>query len=580
MAVTATSSTTPTLSSPGIGSGLDINGLVSKLMAVESQPLTALQNKTASFQAKLSAYGTLKGALSSLQTAAQAMTTTAKLTAFSASSADTTVLAASADSSATSGSYSIAVGNLADSQKLRSTTGITSTAQFADGTLTLDFGSYGTGATLAGGVPTGTAQITSGTLLINGVDITTSVDGTDAVDQGAKIAAAINNASISNVTATADAATGAVTLTSTNGAAIAITGTAPDVAGLTGGTTAASPTFTADSSRSKTLTINSANNTIQGVRDAINGANFGVTASIVTGTDGSHLVISSNSSGAANGLRITVNQTGTTPADGAALTTLAYDASGVGPSAMDRTATAQDASLTVDGLSVTSASNVVTGAIQGLTINLAKANSTTTLTVSKSVSAAYGAIQSFVSAYNTLNTQIKSATAFDATTGTASTLTGDSTTRTIQAQLRSILNQAVSGAPSGSSTLSDFGISFQKDGSLAVDGTKLSTALNDPNKDVTKLFASGGYAVQINTAIGSMLDTGGLLAGRTAGINTSITAISRQSDALSLRLATIQKNYLAQFNKLDTLLSSMSATSTYLTQQLASIAAITKQSNA
>jgi flagellar hook-associated protein 2 len=580
MAVTATGST-PTLTSAGIGSGLDVNGLVSKLMTVESLPLTALTNKTASYQASLTAYGSLQGALSSLQTAAQAMSTTAKLTAFSTTVADTTIFAASADSSASAGSHNITVTSLAQAQSVRTATGVTSATSFALGSVTLDFGTYGTGATVVGGVPTSTTQIASGSLLINGVDITTTVDGTDVVDQGAKIADAINAAKIPNVTAAADPLTGKVSLTSANSTAIAITGTDTASSGFSVGTNNAfaTNTFAADSTRSKTLTIDSSNNTLQGMRDTINGANFGVTASIVTGTDGSHLVVSSNSSGAANALRITVSQLGGTPTGSAALTSLAYDASGVAPSAMTSLATGQDASLTVDGLAVNSASNVVTSAIQGMTLNLSKAG-TTTLGVAKSVSTAYSAIQTFVSAYNAVNTQIKTSTAFDATTGTASVLTGDATTRTIQAQLRNILNQAVSGAPSGSSTLSDFGISFQKDGSLAVDSTKLSTALNNPNKDVTKLFASGGLAVQINTSITSMLNTGGLLAGRTAGISTSMQAITKQSAALQVRLATIQKNYLAQFNALDTMLSSMSSTSSYLTQQFTSMAAITNQTKA
>jgi flagellar hook-associated protein 2 len=146
--------------------------------------------------------------------------------------------------------------------------------------------------------------------------------------------------------------------------------------------------------------------------------------------------------------------------------------------------------------------------------------------------------------------------------------------------LRKILNTAVSGAPSGSSTLADFGISYLKDGNgaLTVDATKLSTALNDPNKDVTKLFASGGLAVQMNTAIGGILNKGGLLTGRTDGITSSMQAITKQSAALQVRLATIQKNYLAQFNKLDSMLSSMNSTSTYLTQQFTNMAAITNQS--
>lgn len=185
-----------------------------------------------------------------------------------------------------------------------------------------------------------------------------------------------------------------------------------------------------------------------------------------------------------------------------------------------------------------------------------------------------------VTAFNAVNTQIKNATAYNATTNTPSTLTGDSTTRTIQSQLRDMFNTPVSGAPGGSSTLDDFGISFQADGSLAVDSTKLSTALNDPNKDVSKLFASSGsvtgYASQTNTLVTSMLGTGGLLGGRTAGINSSMQDITKQETALNLRLATIQKNYTAEFNNLDSMLSDMSSTSSYLTQQFASLASMTK----
>lgn len=575
MAVTATGSSTPTLTSAGIGSGLDVNGLVSKLMSVESLPVTALNNKTASYQTQLSAYGTISSALSTLQTAAQAMSTTARMTAYSASIADTTVLAASADSTASAGSHTIVVTSLAQAQSVRTATGVTSTALSGTGSLTLDFGNYGQGAKVAGTAPVGTTALTTGTLSINGVDITTATDGTDAATQGANIAAAINAAKISNVTAKADANTGAISLTSTNGTAITIAGTAPESAGFTAGSTPGTSTlFYADSTRSSKIAITNSNNTISGIRDAINAANVGVTASVVSGADGSHLVINSNSSGASNALRITATQTGAPVSTGPALSSFAYDASTGGTTSMTKLADASDANLTVDGLAVTSASNVVTSAIQGMTLNLSKAGSTT-LTVAKSVSSVMTSVQSFVTAYNAVNTQIRNATSFDATTGTASTLTGDSTTRTILNQLRSILNTRISSAPSGSQVLSDFGITFQKDGSLAVDSTKIATALNDPNKDVTKLFASGGLAVQLNTSIGNMLTSGGLLAGHTAGINTQMQAITKQIASLNVHLAVVQKNYLKQFTNLDAMISSMTATSTYLTQQFATLAKTT-----
>lgn len=491
-----TSSNTPTLSTPGLGSGLDVTGLVSKLMSVENQPLNALNSKQASYQATLTAYGLLQGTLSGLQTAAQALATPASFAPMKASVADATTLSAVADSTSSAGSYNIEVDTLAVAQKLRAATGVASTTQFAAGTLTLDFGTY------------------------------------------------------------------------------------------------SDTSFTADTNRTKTITISNSNNTLTGIRDAINGANAGVSASIVSdGTaTGSRLVIASNSTGAANAVRVSVNQTGTAPSGGSDLSIFAYDASGQNASAMSRTATATDATLKVDGMSVTSSSNVVSGAIQGVTLTLSKTTGTgvtTALTLSKDNSTVQSAIASFVKAYNSVNSQIKSATAYDAANNKAATLTGDATTRTIQSELRAIFSKAVTNAPSGAATLADIGVTFQKDGSLAIDSTKLSTALANPNVDVSKIFASSttngttvtGYAKQVDSLVSSMLGIGGLLAGRQAGVNTAISSITKQKDAMGIRLAAIQKNYLSQFTALDSMLSSMNNTSTYLTQQLDSLASLTKAAN-
>jgi flagellar hook-associated protein 2 len=131
------------LSSPGLATGLDVNNIISKLMELERLPLTRLATKETAFQAKISAYGALKSALSSLNTAVKALAATDAFTNKSASVSDTTVLAASASSTAAAGSYDIAVTQLAKAHTIHTnvdyrTLGIPDT--FDTGTLRITIG--------------------------------------------------------------------------------------------------------------------------------------------------------------------------------------------------------------------------------------------------------------------------------------------------------------------------------------------------------------------------------------------------------------------------------------------------------
>lgn len=379
------------LSSTGLGSGLDIEGLVTKLMAIERQPLTALAKKEAAFQAKITAYGTLKSGLSTFQTAFSSLTTASTFNTLKGTVADTSVASVTADSSAVAGSYSLEVTTLAVAQKLKTSGTYTDkTSTFGSGTLTIDFGTYGVGS------------------------------------------------------------------------------------------------FTPNSDKSsKTITINSSQNTLTGVRDAINAAGAGVTASIVNDGSGYRLMITSNDTGLENELRI--QTTGS-------LSALAYDESGVLTSNMTQSQTAIDAALTFDGLSITSASNTLTDTLSGVTINLLKTNSgsPTTLTVSRDTSNVTSLIKNFVTAYNTLKSSLNTLTGYNAETKAAGTLQGDATALSVLSQLRSVFNTPLQNSGSGFTSLSDVGISFKKDGTLTLDTTKLSTALADTTKNVAGLFSTLG----------------------------------------------------------------------------------------
>lgn len=489
------------LSSPGVGSGLDVKTLVSQLMAFERAPITLLDKKEASFQAKLSSFGSLKSSLASLQTAAKALSTPEKFSPMKASVADATTLSASAGATAVAGSYEVEVKSLAQSQKLMmsasaggGTEGYAATSTVVGtGTITIDFGTY----------------------------------------------------------------------------------TAPEAPATTPGF-AVNP----DKPDAKTIVIGSGNNTLAGIRDAINAANAGVSASIINdgSTNGFRLSLTSTDTGARNAMRISVaDATGD-------LAQLNYDPSSAAPEAnrLTENVAAKDAVIKVDNVTITKQSNTITDAIQGVTLNLAKTmpeGTTTKITLTRDTSNVKTAVEGFVKAYNDTNKALRDATAYDASTGKAAVLAGDSTVRSIQDQLRGLFSTPLAGAPAGMTMLSDVGITFQKDGSLAIDEAKFGKALADPAKDLGKLFSSSGgvkgYAWQVDVATGKILSPVGTLANRTSNINDSIKSLGIRRDAINTRLVGVEQRYRDQFAALDSLVASMTTTSTFLAQQLANLPKIT-----
>jgi len=334
-------------------------------------------------------------------------------------------------------------------------------------------------------------------------------------------------------------------------------------------------TFTPGTAVPQTVTIDAANNTLQGIRDAINAANVGVTASIIN--DGSatpyRLVLTSNNSGVQNSMRIAVSGN----PDIASL--LAHDPAGT--QALSERATASDATFSVDGIAITKPSNTVADAIGGVTLTLLKPNASTTFNVASDTAAIQEKIDAFVKAYNDLSKALRDASAADPTAGTASALTGDSTVRSIQSQMRQILTGALAGTTGGLTRLADVGIAFQRDGTLAVDSAKLTEALADPTRRVGELFVKGtavtGFAAQIDIRIEAMLSTDGLVASRTDGINDSIRDVGKRRERIEARLVQIEARYRAQFSALDTMIASMTKTSEFLTQQLANLPKISAQ---
>jgi len=298
---------------------------------------------------------------------------------------------------------------------------------------------------------------------------------------------------------------------------------------------------------SATVTIGAGQDSVAGVRDAINAANVGVTASIVDDGTGQRLVIASNDTGAANTLRVSVSDDDANNTDNAGLSELAYDASTGGTTNLSQATAAADAAAVVNGIPVTSPRNTIIGAIPGVTLNLLQAApaTPTTVGVAHDVDAATSSVTAFVSAYNSAVATLARLSAYDPGTKTGATLQGDSTLIGIQSQMRMLLGGAVAGA-TGVSTLADLGVSFQSDGTLALNTTTLKTVLSDPAKNASAVLATvgtptdslvaylhataaatpGSYAVQV-----TQLATQGRATGSAAA---ALTITSGVNDTLSL----------------------------------------------
>lgn len=322
-------------------------------------------------------------------------------------------------------------------------------------------------------------------------------------------------------------------------------------------------TFTANGSGSASLTIDATNNSLEGIRDAINAAKLGISATIVN--DGSatpyRLALTSTSTGASSSIRITASG-----GDGAVANLLAYDPAGT--QQLTQTQAAQHASLTVNGIAITSASNTVRDAIQGVTLTLRNTTATpASLTVARDTASMTTAASGFVDAYNALASQLKSRSAYGTDGKAGGVLAGDSALRLMQEQLRNIFLTPATGGTL--SSLSQIGIGFQREGVLAFDSTKFNNAIANDFADVTNLLASStGFATRLEQWGSTTLSADGLIQSRTKSLNDYVKDRTAEVDRLELRMTALEKRYTAEYTNLNLLLGRMNTTSTFLTQQL------------
>ncbi|WP_313222147.1 flagellar filament capping protein FliD [Stutzerimonas nitrititolerans] len=470
----------------GIGSGMDIKGMVDAIVAAERAPkegqLANLEKKTTT---QLTSLGQLKSAISNFQSALSTLNSPSSFLARSAASSDTKVMTASASQSAQAGSYKIDVQQLASSSKV------------------------------ALAAINGEAKLNTGTLNIKVGD-----------------------------------------------------------SALPG------------------ITIDSSNNTLAGIRDAINeaGKSDGVSATIITDDHGSRLVLSSSKAGEGNDITVAVDEVGVEEGR-VSLSELAYRGPTSKPVLDDFTeedepeaayaaalaayekggqtlATAQSAKLTVDGLSVTRDSNSISDVVAGLSFDLKSAGSST-LTVTKDEAGVEANVKKFVEAYNTLMTFINTETNVtpvnDTSKPVVGALVGDASVRTLVNTIRSEL---VSPQGEGAiRALADMGITTKKDGTLEMDSDKVKKAVSTDFEGVAAYFTGdSGLTSRLSDKLKPYTDGGGILESRTDSLQATIDKVDKQKEDLDTRMKALEERLYKQYNAMDSLVAQLMSTSDSLTQ--------------
>lgn len=465
-----------TLSSPGLGSGIDVKSIVSQLVALEKAPLTQLRTQASAQQTKLSTFGSIKSQVAALEDAAARLSKTSAWDVFKASSAKSDSVGVSASAGASPGTYSVEVSKLAQGQ-----------------------------STVSNAVPTGTAM-GAGTLSIQ----LGRWDG-DAFNAGAK--------------------------------------------------------------EPLTLTIKEGESSLAQIAAQINGAKVGVNATVVKDSTGERLLVQSSETGENNGFQITTTPAESGPPGSINLSRLAYSSTDADTDGMTQTQPAQNAEATINKVPISSASNRLADTLPGLSFDLQQVTTEPVrITVSTDQAALKKNVQSFVDAYNTLNTTLTTATRYDEGSKVAGPLQGDSTAVGLQTALRGMMRSVTAGGTL--SRLSDAGIEIQGGGKLGINQTKLDGALEKLD-DLKNLFTastgeptSQGFGLKVRDFARGLNQTDGIISNRNAALQASIKRNAQEQEKVNVKAARAEVRYLAQYNAMDAAVGRLSGLSSFVSQQI------------
>ena len=302
-----------------------------------------------------------------------------------------------------------------------------------------------------------------------------------------------------------------------------------------------------------TITIDSSNNTLSKLATSINSQALGVQASVVTDANGSRLVLLSGTSGVPGDL---------------AVTSSSPDFS------FTKAVTGTNASLTVDGVPISSASNTVNGVLPGVTLTLSGTTPTpVTLSIAADNTQVTTAINDFVTSYNSTVKAINLQFTADPTGQHAQPLSTDPSLRIVQQALQQNINHTVANN-NGIGSLADLGLNLQNDGTISVDSSKLTSAIAGHLSDVQSFFqqAGNGFAANFATHLNNLTaPTTGALAVSLQGVRDTQTMLTKQISDFEDRLAVTQQSLMDEYSRVDTMLRQMPSLMAQISAQLGSL---------
>lgn len=511
------------ISSTGIGSGLDVSSIVSQLVALEKQPLTALAVKATKVTAQVSALGQIQSQFAALTDVASKISTPGAWGARTTASSNTSAATITATATANATNFTLDVDQLAKQQSLSSAR-LTAGTAVGQGSLTLELGSW-----------TGTAASTAA----------------DAAAAAAAAALALDPAN--------------QTLIDANVAA-------------TSAAAAARPSFSAASGGAPITIDVTATDTVATLAAKINSANAGVVATSFNDGTGDRLLLSSKDTGVAAGFRLKTTDTGDgNNTDNLGLSRLAYDP-GAGAFGMASVGipvqNAQDAKARLNGLAITSGSNTLASNIPGVTIKLAATTTTSVvMSISEDVTPGVKNVNDFVTAYNALSKSLAELTKYDAATNKAGIFQGDASVVALQSVLRNVVGSSSLGL--SSQRLADVGIVRKLDGSLSIDTAKLSTAANN-GTTLQQLFTNdnndaltNGFALKFRDLGRGMAASGGALVTKSTALQSLLDINAKAQTKVNDRATLFEARLRKQYTALDTQMTQLNSLNTFITQQVA-----------
>ena len=331
--------------------------------------------------------------------------------------------------------------------------------------------------------------------------------------------------------------------------------------------------FTPGASGAVTINIASGSDSLSSVRDQINAAGAGVTASIVTDSSGSRLVFRGTATGESSGFQVSVNDDDGNSTDASGLSALAFDPS-TGVNSLTQKVAAGNALAVVNGLDIVSESNTLDSVVPGLTFTLNKVTTNASISVAQDAAAIQTAVKSFAAAFNAMAQLFAADTKYDAGTKTAGPLQGDSSAIGVQFMMRSIAASSTS-LGGAFSRLADIGLDPQADGTLKVDDSKLSNAIAKP-ADLKNFFmavdtgnaGNSGMAQQLSAFVNGALSIDGSLTSAKAGLQTRIDQSNKRADDLQAHIDLYSERLRNRYTLLDSQMTQLNSLASFVNQQI------------